>query len=98
MTTLRSAPPAQGTCPGSASGSPVAPTLHAATLQRLAEHGQATTPEGVLVLELARQIDAGGHSGASLASLSGAFSKALVIAMKDAGQNADVIDTIFGTG
>ena len=79
--------------------SPAPPeSLLESTRQRLTFLGRAATPEGMLVLELARQIDAGGHSGASLASLSTAFTKALDKASEGAEQGADVIDGIFGVG
>ena len=74
------------------------PSLYDATLAELASVGRDRCPEGVLTLELARQIGAGGHSGASLAALSGAYSKARAAAMDGAQPEADVIDGIFGTG
>lgn len=77
---------------------PVQVSLESATRQRLESVRREADPEGLLVIELARQIEAGGHSGASLASLSNAYSKALAAAMKDAQPDADVIDAIFGSG
>jgi hypothetical protein len=69
--------------------------LVAATVAKLRDAGQDESPEGLLVVELARQIMAGGHSAAGLASLSGAYLKALGWALRDVRPEADVIDVIF---
>ncbi len=68
-------------------------TLVAATTTRLAELSRLGTPEAVLVLSLARSIDDGGHSGASLASLSNAYARALTVATQDA-QESDAADGV----
>lgn len=74
--------------------------LVAATTAKLEAAGKATEPEGILVLALAQSIDEGGHSGASLASLSREFGRALDVALRDAdGEDADVVDGIeWGVG
>jgi hypothetical protein len=74
---------------------PAQGALETATEKRLSGCSRLFTPEGVLVLELARRIDAGGHAGSALASLANAYAKALDAATKDAGQDADIIDRIF---
>ncbi len=71
------------------------PTLYDVTLDELRSVGRDRTPEGVLALGLSRQIDEGGHSGASYAALSGAWTKARAAAMEGAQPEADVIDDIF---
>ena len=68
-------------------------TLVAATTARLAELSRLGTPEAVLVLSLAKSIDDGGHSGASLASLSNAYARALTVATQDA-QESDAADGV----
>lgn len=73
-------------------------TLVAATTTRLAELGRLGTPQSVLVLNLARSIDDGGHSGASLASLSGAYSRALVAAEQGADDKAEGDGVEWGVG
>lgn len=73
-------------------------TLVAATTARLAELGRLGTPQSVLVLNLARSIDDGGHSGASLASLSGAYSRALVAAEQGADDKAEGDGVEWGVG
>jgi hypothetical protein len=66
------------------------------TRERLAVHGRDGTPDGVLVLALASAIDAGGHSGASLAALARESRASLTVAMEGVAADADVIDGIFG--
>jgi hypothetical protein len=72
-------------------------SLLAATERKLVEAGRRDEPAAVLVLNLARSIDAGGHSGASLASLSREFSRALADALPPAASKAaDDIDWDVG--
>lgn len=72
-------------------------SLVAATTTRLADSGRLGTPEAVLVLNLAKSIDDGGHSGASLASLSTAYSKALAAATAGVAEVKDE-DVSWGVG
>jgi hypothetical protein len=60
------------------------PTLAEATERKLREAERLDDPAALVVLQLARSIDAGGHSGASLASLSREFRAALDSALADA--------------
>lgn len=69
-------------------------SLADATEARLNAVGRRNEPEGVLVMSLARSIDAGGHSGASLASLSREFGRAMEVALRDVGEDAEVVDGI----
>jgi hypothetical protein len=64
-------------------------SLAAVTEVKLQAAGRRNEPEGVLVLNLARSIDAGGHSGASLASLSREYSRALASALPQVDESAE---------
>lgn len=59
-------------------------TVVEATERRLRELGRLGDPSAMVVLQLARSIDKGGHSGASLASLSREFRAAMAEAVTDA--------------
>ncbi len=56
-------------------------TLAAASMAKLRAAAVLDAPQGVLVMQLARSIDQGGHSGASLASLSREYGRALDAAL-----------------
>jgi hypothetical protein len=73
-------------------------SLAVVTEAKLRAAGRRDEPEGVLVLNLARSIDAGGHSGASLASLSREYSRALAAALPsvDAAAEDDGVDWQVG--
>lgn len=60
-----------------------------ATERRLREADRLDDPAALVVLELARSIDAGGHSGSSLASLSREFRMALEAALLPVSDEAD---------
>jgi len=57
------------------------PSLAEATERALRDAGRLTDAGSVVVLEIAKSIDGGGHSGASLASLSREFRAALEAAL-----------------
>ena len=93
---VRSVPSAQ------ASVSPLRPpaigaSLVESTRARLAEVGRDASPEGLVALLLASELESGGGSQSGLAALAKQFQVALDFATKDAGTQADVIDGIFGT-
>jgi hypothetical protein len=58
-----------------------APGLAAATERDLRAAGTFASPAGVLVLTLARELEAGGHTATGLASLSREFARALAAAL-----------------
>lgn len=63
-------------------------TLTSATERALRDAGRHEDPEGLAVLQLAHSIDEGGHSGASLASLSREFRAALAAALSTRSEQA----------
>lgn len=73
-------------------------SLVAATRAALLEADRLSRPESVLVLNLAKSIDDGGHSGASLASLSNAYSRALTVALADAEKADASADVTWDVG
>ena len=72
-------------------------SLVESTRARLAEVGRDGSPEGLVALLLAGELENGGGSQSGLAALAKQFQVALDVATKDAGAQADVIDGIFGT-
>jgi len=72
-------------------------SLVESTRARLAEVGRDASPEGLVALLLASELESGGGSQSGLAALAKQFQVALDFATKDAGTQADVIDGIFGT-
>jgi hypothetical protein len=68
--------------------------LEAAALAELAEVGRDAHPLGVLVLQLAHDLDRA--SGIARQRLSAEFRKAREDALAGAGESGDVIDAIFG--
>lgn len=66
-------------------------TLVEATEASLREIGRLSDPRGIVAVELAKSIEAGGHSGASLASLSREFRAAFAEALVPA-EDADAVE------
>ncbi len=63
--------------------------LVSATVRKLRAAGKDAEPEGLVVIELAKSIAAGAHSGSSLAALSREYTRALAAAVAAADEAAD---------
>ncbi len=74
-------------------------SLEASSRVALAAADVTDTPQGVLVMTIAKSIDGGGHSGASLAALSREYSRALADAIAASTKAADIGDGVeWGVG
>jgi hypothetical protein len=77
---------------------PLEPALVTATRSELEAAGRHDSPEGLIVLQLAWQIAAGGGTQAGLAALIRTFHDTKARALADVGDDADVLAGIFGEG
>lgn len=73
------------------------PDLVSATVRKLRAAGKDYEPEGLVVIELAKSIAAGAHSGSSLAALSREYTRALAAACASADQ-AEEDDVTWDVG
>lgn len=69
-----------------------------ATTRKLRAVGKLAEPEGLVVVELAKAIVNGAHSGSSLAALSREYTRALAAACPQAGDVADDDGVQWGVG
>jgi hypothetical protein len=87
--------PEDGRTAPNAEPAPDATSVTAATLQRLTEAERLATPDGAVVMHLARLIDVGDYNAQGAAALAKAHAEALARATAGAKSAPDAIDELL---